>query len=161
MARDGGPRPEVDAGELPAAARWVLRWERRLRHGPAPAFLRSDGDPRSASRRALLLVMVLTAGGTLLVLTAPAASTLRWLGAPAATLVYGGAVAALEPGTLARRRLGPWGPAALSWLAGLVVLETFLEGFSRPRPAVTSLEAVLAAGMGLAAWGKARLDHEW
>ena len=160
MARDEGARRDVDPAELPVAARWVLRWERRLRHGPAPAFLRSDQGSESPSRATLLLVMICTAGGALLVVRAPAGSALRWLGAPVSALLYGGAVAGMEPGKLARPRFGPWVPAALSWLAGLAVLEAMLEGWTRPRPAVTALETVLAAGMGLVAWGKARLDHD-
>lgn len=152
---------ELDPRSLPAPARWVLVAETRLRSAELPPALRRDDDPSTPSRAFLLAVMLGVGGVTAFVLAGLRQSPgLAIALAPVAVVLWAGTIVALEPGRLARPRLGPWLPAASAWLGVLFVLEVLVRGWASPRVGATVLQTALAGAAGLVAWGKARLDHE-
>ncbi len=154
-------REGLDPAALPAAARWVLEAETKLRNAGLPPLLRRDDDPSTPSLSFLIAVMLGVGAATAFVFAGMRESPgLGIAFAPVAAALWAGTIVGLEPGRLARARLGPWLPAAGAWLAVLGVLEILLLGWARPRAGVTVLQTALAVASGLVAWGKARLDLE-
>lgn len=154
-------REGLDRAALPAAARWVLAAETKLRTAGLPPALRRGDDPSTPSRGFLLAVMAAVGAVTAFVLVRfPDSPGLGIAFAPVAAVLWAGTIVGLEPGRLARARFGPWFPAVGAWLGVLFVIEVFVRGLAEPRAAATALEAALAVTSGIVAWGKARLDVE-
>ncbi len=162
MSEQPGERPATAGGRLPPTAWMVRSLGRWIESRPFPSVLRDRDDPGTVSRAALTGVFLVAVAAVVAALfLTPTGSDVRVALALVAAAVWTAKVATMDTAAMWHRTLGSAPAAAGAWLAGIVVLETLLRGWTDGGPGVLVLQSCLAAAMAVVAWGKARLAmHE-